>query len=43
MLRVLCSIQPVGAHQDIIVKRWDDEKIYLQSNGGLPIDCFYHV
>ena len=37
------QLQPVGAHQDIIVKRWDDEKIYLQSNGGLPIDCFYHV
>ena len=35
--------QPIGAHQDIIIKRWDDEKIYLQSNGGLPIDCFYHV
>ena len=36
-------IQPIRAHQDIIVKRWDDEKIYLQSQGGLPIDCFYHV
>ncbi len=37
------QLQPIGAHQDIIVKRWDKEKIYLQSNGGLPIDCFYHV
>ena len=37
------QIQPIRAHQDIIVKRWDDEFIYLQSNGGLPIDCFYHV
>jgi hypothetical protein len=36
-------IQPIRAHQDIIVKRWDDERIYLQSQGGLPIDCFYHV
>ena len=36
-------IQPIRANQDIIVKRWDDEKIYLQSQGGLPIDCFYHV
>ena len=25
------------------MKRWDDEKIYLQANGGMPIDCFYHV
>ena len=37
------QIQPIRAHQDIIVKRWDEEFIYLQSNGGAPIDCFYHV
>jgi len=37
------QIQPIGAHQDIIVKRWDDEFVYLQSNGGLPINAFYHV
>jgi len=36
-------LQPVGSHQDIIVKRWDDEFIYLQAQGGLPINCFYHV
>ena len=37
------QIQPIRAHQDIIVKRWDEEFIYLQNQGGLPIDCFYHV
>tara|TARA_R100001460_G_scaffold58999_2_gene98820 strand:+ start:1100 stop:2014 length:915 start_codon:yes stop_codon:yes gene_type:complete len=37
------QLQPIGAHQDVIIKRWDDEKIYLQSRGGMPIDCFYHV
>ena len=37
------QLQPVGAHQDIIVKRWDEEKVYLQSKGGMPIDCFYHI
>jgi len=37
------QLQPIGAHQDIIVKRWDEEKIYLQAQGGLPINCFYHV
>jgi hypothetical protein len=37
------QLQPIGSHQDIIVKRWDSEKIYLQSKGGIPIDCFYHV
>ena len=37
------QLQPVGAHQDIIVKRWDDKKVYLQANGAMPIDCFYHI
>ena len=37
------QLQPIGAHQDIIIKRWDDEFIYLQAQGGLPINCFYHV
>ena len=40
---ITVQLQPIGAHQDIIVKRWDDEKVYLQSKGGMPIDCFYHV
>ena len=37
------QLQPIGAHQDLIVKRWDDEYVYLQAQGGLPINCFYHV
>jgi hypothetical protein len=37
------QLQSIGAHQDIIVKRWDSEKIYLQAKGGMPIDCFYHI
>ena len=37
------QLQPIGAHQDVIVKRWDSEKIYLQSKGGMPIDCFFDV
>ena len=40
---ITVQLQPIGSHQDIIVKRWDDEKIYLQAMGGMPIDCFYHV
>ena len=27
----------------MIVKRWDNEKIYLQAQGGMPVDCFFHV
>jgi hypothetical protein len=37
------NLTPIGSHQDVIIKRWDDEKIYLQSKGGMPIDCFYHI
>ena len=40
---ITVQLQPIGSHQDIIVKRWDTEKVYLQSNGGLPIHCFYHI
>ena len=37
------QLQPIGAHQDIIVKRWDEEYVYLQAQGALPINCFFHV
>ena len=40
---ITVQLQPIGSHQDIIVKRWDTEKVYLQSKGGLPIHCFYHI
>ena len=43
MNSISVQLQPIGAHQDIIVKRWDIEKIYLQSKSGIPIDCFFHV
>ena len=37
------QLQPIGAHQNVIVKRWDDSYIYLQAQGGMPVDCFFHV
>ena len=40
---ITVQLQPIGAHQDIIVKRWDAEKIELQSKPGIPINCFYHI
>jgi len=43
MNSISVQLQPIGAHQDIIIKRWDTEKIYLQSKSGVPIDCFFHV
>ena len=40
---ITVNLTPVGAHQDVIVKRIDESKIYLQSKGGMPIDCFFHI
>jgi len=40
---ITVSLTPIGAHQDIIVKRIGDNKVYLQSKGGIPIHCFYHI
>ena len=40
---ITVSLTPIGSHQHVMVKRWDESKIYLQSNGGMPIDCFYHI
>ena len=39
---ITVSLTPIGSHQNVIVKRIDKDKIYLQSQ-GLPIHCFYHV
>ena len=40
---ITVNLTPIGSHQDIIIKRIDEEKIYLQSKGNMPIDCFYHI
>ena len=40
---ITVQLQPIGAHQDIIVKRWDAERVELQSKSGIPIHCFYHI
>lgn len=42
-LSITVTLTPVGSHQDVIIKRIDEEKVYLQSKGNMPIDCFYHV
>jgi len=40
---ITVNLTPIGSHQDVIIRRWDDEKVYLQSKGGMPIDCFYYI
>ena len=35
----------LGSHQNVIVKRISpmERKVYLQSQGGMPVDAFYHI
>ncbi len=40
---ITVSLTPIGAHQDVIVKRIGENKIFLQSRGNMPIDCYYHI
>ena len=40
---ITVNLTPIGAHQNVIVKRVEGDKIVLQSNGPIPIHCYYHV
>lgn len=40
---ITVSLTPIGAHQDIIVKRIGNNRVYLQAKPGVPINCFYHI
>ena len=40
---ITVSLTPIGAHQDIIVKRIGDNKVHLQAKPGIPVNCFYHI
>lgn len=35
--------QSIGSYQEIFVKNWDENKIYLESKNGEIINCFYHI
>jgi hypothetical protein len=39
------QLTALGAHQNVIVKRISpmERKVYLQAQGGMPVDCFYHI
>ena len=40
---ITVSLTEIGAYQDIIVKRIDENKIHLQARGGMPINCHYMI
>jgi hypothetical protein len=36
-------LQPIGAHQNVIIKRYNIDEVHLQASNAQPIDCFYHI
>ena len=40
---ITVTLTPIGSHQNIIVKGIQGNKIILQSNSAMPIECYYHV
>ena len=40
---ITVSITPIEFHQDIIVKKFDNTEIVLESNHKSNVYCFYHV
>ena len=42
---VTVQLTALGAHQNVIVKRISpmEGKVYLQAQGGMPVDAFYHI
>ena len=40
---ITVNLTPIGAHQHVIVKRITDNTVHLQSNGGIPINCYYQI
>jgi len=39
------QLTALHSHQNVIVKRISpiERRIYLQAQGGMPVDCFYHI
>ncbi len=42
-MTVSVHLTPIGAHQDIIIKRVGQNKVWLQSRSGIPIHCYYLI
>ena len=42
---ITIQLTALHSHQNVIVKRISpiEGKVYLQSQGGMPVDCFYHI
>ena len=42
---ITVHLTALGSHQNVIVKRISpiERKVYLQAQGGMPVDCFYTI
>lgn len=41
-MTISVHLTPIGANQNVIIKRTSSSEIHLQSN-GMPVDCYYLV
>ena len=43
--KITVQLTSIGSHQNVIVKRISpiERKVYLQAQGGMPVDAFYHI
>lgn len=40
---ITVSLTPSGSYQHLTVRRADSEEVIVESNGSMPIDCYYHI
>lgn len=40
---ITVSLTSIGSHQELIVKRVQNNQVVIQSKPGIPIDCYYHI
>lgn len=40
---ITVSITPIGAHQNIMIKRASCREVVIQTLSSIPISCYYHV
>jgi len=40
---ITVSLTPIGSHQDLMVRRVQDNQVVIQAKPGLPINCYYHI
>lgn len=40
---ITVNITPIGVHQEIIIKKIEDNKVFIESGNNQEINCYYHI